>query len=65
MCKHIEKLQTFCLDRELNVRPGLDAWSGLKVQCGECDIEVELEGIGPDYPIAPVEEFADDVEDPE
>ena len=53
MCKCIEKLQTFCINSEINVSP----WTGsLVIRCTECDENVELEGLGPDYPIAPIDE---------
>lgn len=62
MCKCIEKLQTYCLDREINVRAqGVDIT--LLLTCPEHDADVELEGLGPDYPIAPLDNELIDMED--
>lgn len=57
MCKHIEKLQTLCLNNELYVFAfaRMDG-ENLVVRCGQCDTSVDLEGIGPDYPIAPIDD---------
>lgn len=55
MCKHIQKLQEYCIDKDLSVvAAGMSM--GIDVLCGTCEVQTEFEGLGPEHPIHEVEE---------